>query len=126
MNVNRFFRRVCAIAVFVFPVGMVPLNAVRADVIELKTGQKLEGDVLKDVGGELVVDLGVDIVRIPASQIKSRHAKEESAKPDGEAKSDQHEIYRTADLPVRTIKELSQKFGEGVVLVKTSSGWNAS
>jgi serine protease Do len=92
------------------------------DVIELKTGQKIEGEVLKDSGGEIVVDLGVDIVRIPASQIKSRQAKGEAAGDDADAKSETHEIYNTADLPVRTIKELTLKFGEGVVLVQTPSG----
>ncbi|MBI3860900.1 MAG: trypsin-like peptidase domain-containing protein [Planctomycetia bacterium] len=93
-----------------------------ADVIELKTGQKLEGDVLKETGGELVLDLGVDIIRIPTSQIKSRQAKGEATKPEGDAKSEKHEIYSTAELPVRTIKELAFKFGEGVVLVQTPSG----
>jgi len=120
MNWNWYCWLACLLALWAGGPGLK--TAVATDVIELKTGQKLEGDVLKDVGGELVVDLGVDIVRIPASQIKSRHAKDESDKPQGEAKSEQHEIYKTADLPIRTIKELSQKFGEGVVLVKTTSG----
>lgn len=97
-------------------------SAARADHIELKTGQKLEGDVLKDSGGEVVVDIGVDIVRIPVSQIKSRHAREEASKDEGEGKSRKHELYSTADLPIRTIKELAQKFGEGVVVVQTPSG----
>lgn len=97
-------------------------RTVCADVIELKTGQKIEGDVLKDAGGELVIDLGVDIVRIPTSQIKSRQAKGEPAKEDAEGKSDKQDVYSTAELPVRTIKELTLKFGEGVVLVQTPSG----
>ena len=96
--------------------------AARGDVIELKTGQKIEGEVLKDSGGEVVVDLGVDIIRIPASQIKSRQAKGEAGKDEPDAKSEKHEIYSTSDLPVRTIKELTLKFGEGVVLVQTPSG----
>ncbi|HLJ09893.1 MAG TPA: trypsin-like peptidase domain-containing protein [Planctomycetaceae bacterium] len=98
------------------------LAAVRADTIELKTGQKLEGDILKDSAGELVVDLGVDIVRIPASQIKSRQSKSDSAKSEAAVKSETQEIYSTAELPVRTIKDLAEKFGEGVVVVQTPSG----
>ena len=66
-------------------------NASAADVIELKTGQKLEGDVLKETGGEIVVDLGVDIVRIPVTQIKSRHAREDAVKDDTEGKSEKAE-----------------------------------
>jgi serine protease Do len=106
---------VAALCLFSTPPG-------RADVIELKTGQKIEGDVLKDAGGELVIDLGVDIVRIPVSQIKTRQAKGDAVKEDAQATSDRHEIYSTADLPVRTIKELTLKFAEGVVLVQTPSG----
>lgn len=102
----------------------VSLSAGRlsADIIELKTGQKIEGEVLKDSGGELIIDLGVDVVKIPVSQVKSR---QESAAAGGEGKvtkADRNDIYTTAELPVRTIKELSQKFGEGVVLVQTPSG----
>jgi serine protease Do len=95
----------------------------RADVIELKTGQKIEGDVLKERPGELVIDIGVDVVRIPTAQIKSRTSST-SAKPDGDAESKVRgdEIYNTAELPSRSIKELSEKFGEGVVLVQTPSG----
>jgi serine protease Do len=102
--------------------ALAALTTTRADVIELKTGQKLEGDVLKESGGELVVDLGVDIVRIPVSQIKSRQGKGEADKPAVDSKTEKHEIYSTAELPVRTIKELALKFGEGVVLVQTPSG----
>jgi serine protease Do len=122
MTLNGEFRRIYLTSVVVVLAGLGLPDAARADVIELKTGQKLEGDVLKDAAAELIVDLGVDIVRIPASQIKSRHAKEDAAKPAADGNSERHELYSTADLPFRTIKELSQKFGEGVVLVKTTSG----
>lgn len=94
----------------------------RADVIELKTGQKIEGEVLKEAGGELVIDLGVALVRIPASQIKSRQGKGEPGNDEPQVKVEKHEIYSTSDLPVRTVKELTEKFGEGVVLVQTPSG----
>jgi serine protease Do len=115
---SRFLRAALASAVCTAMIA----PAARADVIELKTGQKIEGEVLKDAGGELIVDLGVDILKIPVSQIKSRHASGEPAKEAPEGQSDKHEIYSTADLPVRTIKELTLKFGEGVVLVQTPSG----
>src|SRR5262249_34509835 len=91
---------------------------VRADVIELKSGQKIEGEVLKDAGGELIVDVGVAILKVPLSQIKSRQGAEQPAKEGSDAKSEKHEIYSTSELPLRTIKELTLKFGEGVVLVQ--------
>lgn len=96
--------------------------AVRADVIEVKTGQRIEGDVLKEDDEALFVDVGVTVVRVPLSQIKERtksSAKPETVKPE---KVEEKEIYRTAKLPVRTIKELAETFGEGVVLVQTPGG----
>jgi serine protease Do len=119
---SRFtMRPAIAAAVAAMSIALSTILAA-ADVIELKTGQKLEGDVLKETGGEIVVDLGVDIVRIPVTQIKSRHAREETVKDDSEGKSEKHELYSTADLAFRTIKELALKFGEGVVVVQTPSG----
>jgi serine protease Do len=108
---------VLALALLAFLAG--PLSA---DVIELKTGQKIEGEVLKDSAGELIIDLGVDVVKIPVSQVKSRQASAPAGSETKGTKTDSSDIYTTAELPVRTIKELSQKFGEGVVLVQTPSG----
>jgi serine protease Do len=118
LNVRSGFR--CALAMSAMGICLARADA---DVIELKTGQKIEGEVLKDSGGELIVDLGVDVVKIPLSQVKSRQG---SAAPStstaAETKADKNVIYSSSELPVRTIKELSQKFGEGVVLVQTPSG----
>lgn len=102
---------------------LTAMPLVRGDVIELKTGQKIEGDVLKERPGELVIDIGVDVVRIPTSQIKSRTSGT-ATKPDAEAASKRRDdqIYITAELPLRSIKELTETFGEGVVLVQTPSG----
>lgn len=95
----------------------------RADVIELKTGQKIEGEVLKERPTELLVDIGVEVIRVPLAQIKSRTSSS-GTKPEGDAepKGRGDQIYNTAELPARSIKELTEKFGEGVVLVQTPSG----
>jgi serine protease Do len=92
----------------------------RADVIELKTGHKLEGDVLKQHGDLLYVDIGVDVVKVPVNQIKSRSVAKESA--NSPSVVEKHQLYKTATLPRRSIKELTEKFGEGVVLVQTPGG----
>jgi serine protease Do len=93
---------------------------VQAEVFELKTGHKLEGDVLKQQGDVLLVDIGVDVVKVPLSQIKSRRASQESANTPTHEKK--HQLYRTAQLPRRSVKELTEKFGEGVVLIQTPGG----
>jgi serine protease Do len=114
-------RLVCVVACLA--AGALGVNfPAQGDVIELKTGQKIEGEVLKDAGGELIVDLGVDIVKIPVSQVKSRQAGAGASVTATEGKLDKNDIYASTELPVRTIKELTLKFGEGVVLVQTPSG----
>jgi len=119
----RFITRAAvaaALSVAAPTLGLLAPALLRGDIIELKTGQKIEGDVLKERGGELIIDVGFDLVRIPVAQIKSR---QETGKPA--AASTQvaaNEVYATAELPVRSIKELAQRFGEGVVLVQTPSG----
>jgi serine protease Do len=100
--------------------ALVLENSVYADTIELKSGQKIEGEVLTERSGAIYVDVGVDILRIPVGQIKSR---QKSAPVAGEPVAvEEKEIYRTARLPVRSVKDLAAQFGEGVVLVQTPGG----
>lgn len=120
LNTNQNSWRVLFSAAFL-ATSLFARSVLRADVIELKTGQKIEGEVLKEGVNELVVDIGVDVVRIPTSQIKSRQENKANPAPV-ETKAEGDDIYRMAELPIRNIKELSQQFGEGVVLVQTPGG----
>lgn len=90
-----------------------------AEVVELKSGQKVEGEVLKETDRELYVDVGVDVIRVPLDRIQSRHESAAETAPT-DVKTD--DIFTTARLPVKTVKELAEQFGEGVVLVQTPSG----
>lgn len=109
------------LALLTLLVGFGASRPLHADVIELKSGQKIDGEVLKEAGGEIVIDIGVAIVRVPVASIKSRESAGKGNSPEVKASSDEFYVT-TPDLPVRTVKELSQKFGEGVVLVQTPSG----
>jgi len=96
-------------------------SSVRADVIELKTGQRVEGDVLKEQGDVLYVDLGFEVLRVPVSQVRTRTAS--SANEPSSAKDiAEKRLYREAALPRKSIKDLAEQFGEGVVLLQTPSG----
>ncbi len=99
----------------------VTLPAARSDVIELTTGQKIEGDVLKERPEELVVDIGVDVIRIPLAQIKHRVVSKATDTPAA-AKGHDEALFQTADLPHKSVKDLSQQYGEGVVLIQTPGG----
>lgn len=121
MTTLRIRRGSTAVLPFVLIALLAPgqRNA-SADVFELKTGNKIEGDVLKQQGDVLFVDIGIEVVKIPLSQIKTRTASKESANVPLEVHK--HKLYRTAELPRRSVKDLTEKFGEGVVLIQTPGG----
>lgn len=96
-----------------------------ADTIQLKSGHKVQGDILKETETEVYVDIGVDVVKIPVERILGREKGDGTEAPkagtnSAEANSD--DVFRTANLPIKSVKELAEEYGEGVVLVETSSG----
>ncbi len=100
-------------------VCVIANSAVVADVIVLKSGQRIEGDVLKVQKETVFVDVGVDVIRIPVDQIQERIS-QEPVKED--AAKTEAGVFMSADLPERTVKELVSKFGEGVVLIENPDG----
>ncbi|MEX1098606.1 MAG: trypsin-like peptidase domain-containing protein [Planctomycetales bacterium] len=101
-------------------VGLEP--AAVADLIELKSGQKIEGEVLKESDQALFVDVGVDVIRVPLDRIRSRAASGAAPESPSPGEVQQEGVFRTATLPVRSVKELAESYGEGVVLVVTPAG----
>lgn len=97
------------------------VTSTAADVITLKTGQKIEAPVLKTTDTAVFLDLGNDVMRIPLEKIQTRT---KGPVAGGAAKTTlkKNRIYSTGRLPVRPIKELARDFGAGVVLVQTPSG----
>ncbi|MCA9051848.1 MAG: trypsin-like peptidase domain-containing protein [Planctomycetaceae bacterium] len=94
---------------------------VSADVIVLRTGQRIEGQVLKVQPDALFVDIGVDVIRIPMDRIAERKTDEESPAEPALVETESG-LLRSAKLPVRTVKELVSRFGEGVVLIQNPEG----
>jgi len=90
-----------------------------ADIIVMKSGQRVEGEVLKVQKDTVFVDVGVDVIRIPVSQIQERISQDPV---QVETRTMDSGVFMTADLPERTVKELVTKFGEGVVLIETPDG----
>lgn len=94
--------------------------SVKGDVIELKTGQKIEAEVLKEKGDALYVDLGTEVIRIPRNRIRSW--KKKNQKTTDAVKTSEKDFYTTAHLKQGSVKELAERFGQGVVLVQTPGG----
>jgi len=90
----------------------------RAEVITLKGGQVLHADVLREYPEHIVVDLGFDLLSIPRQQIQAieKEATATATAPAGEAQSTD-DLYSTARLPVQSVKQLTERFGEGAALV---------
>ena len=98
-------------------------SPVAGEQILLKSGQRLEGDVLKETTQEVYLDVGVDVIRIPVDRIASRQAEGDTPDDGDDNESVRSEgVFSTAKLPVRSIRDLAEKFGEGVVLVQTPGG----
>ena len=103
----------------VFTCLLITMLSSHADIIVMKSGQRVEGEVLKVQQDTLFVDVGVDVIRIPVLQIQERISQEPIKEV---AKTTDSGLFMTADLPERTVKELVAKFGEGVVLIETPDG----
>lgn len=97
--------------------------ATSAELIRLKSGHSLDGEVLKEQADAIYVDIGIDVIRVPVGQIASR-SKDAAATTTNAASPGvhEHQLYREAELPRKSIRELADQYGEGVVLIQTPSG----
>lgn len=93
------------------------------DVVHLAAGGTITANVLREYPDRIVVDLGYDLLSIPRSQISAIDKQQESAadQPPGAAR-ETDDLYSHADLPPRSVKELTERFGEGVVMVTSPGG----
>ncbi len=95
------------------------------ETISLRGGQVIKGEILKEKEESIVVDIGVEVVVVPKSQISKRQAGDQEGGAVGTAGPSYGPsayLYSTQDLPVAPIKELVNKFGEAVVQIRTPSG----
>lgn len=112
---RRHLQVVTAVAagLFALPLGL-------ADVISLSDGRKIVAEVLRESPDRVVVDLGFEVITIPRSQIRSIDKQEFPATGQNAGKTQAtDDLYSTADLPPKSIKALTEQFGEGVVLVSS-------
>ena len=95
----------------------------RGEIIILNEGQMLTAEVIRSYPDRIVVDLGFDVLSIPRRHIRSIQKEQQPASAGAQrAVTATDDLYSTAELPVRSIKHLSERFGEGVVMVSSPSG----
>jgi len=129
----RFFAWVLTTALLI--VFFVISGRAPADTVVLKEGQTLTGDILVDRQTYLVIDIGIDVLRIPKerilehkygprtaeSQAPDTHASRHDTEPNTLERR-QGQLYYTADLEKTTIENCVEAFSEAVVKVSSPAG----
>ncbi len=91
-----------------------------ADIVLLHGGQRIEAPVLHQDAERVVVDLGFDVLSIPRRVVL--RLEQESATTRGATAHVTEHLYSVADLPKRSIEELTERFGDAVVKVSSPAG----
>src|SRR3954453_21258489 len=95
------------------------------ELIGLRDGHQVTGEVVAEKANALYVDLGFDILRIPRDQVAHRGKPGAAATATGAvraAEADASGFYSVGPLRPAPVKELVSKFGESVISIETPSG----
>ena len=95
--------------------------------IDLRGGGRVTGTVLTEKPDALFVDLGHDVVRLPKDQILKRQkfTGSEVASTTTSAtvsEDDMDGFYKTGGMDGKSVRQLVDQFGEGVISIDTPSG----
>jgi serine protease Do len=96
------------------------------ELIGLRDGHQVTGEVVAEKAGALYVDLGFDILRIPRDQIVHRGKPGEGAGavggPARSSDADPAGFWFGGPLRPAPVKELVHQYGEAVISIETPSG----
>ena len=82
-------------------------------------GGRVTAPLLRRNDDGIVLDLGFDVLQIPATKLLDVRADAPEAVAGQET---QHDIFRTGRLEAREVPELVKRFGEAVVMVRNPGG----
>ena len=105
----------------------------KADVVVLKGGQKLVGDIVAERHEQIYVDIGVTVIAVPKEDVLEYHydkaadANVLSMQPGTEVNEIEAEpatgrLYHTGKFQKRTIEQCVAEVGEAVVKVSSPAG----
>ncbi len=86
--------------------------------VKLVGGATLTAELLRESNDGIVLDLGFDVINIPAKRV----LKIERAAADTTTQTDTKDIYRLGKLEARPVPQLVKQFGDSVVMVKSPVG----
>ncbi|MGB0743536.1 MAG: trypsin-like peptidase domain-containing protein, partial [Opitutales bacterium] len=91
-------------------------------LIELKNGAALKGDVLFERSGSYYIDLGFKLVEVPKSEVAAIGDPESNPELD-KSPVDEDALYQIAEhSDDRSIRDWIDQLGEAVALVQTPTG----
>gem|GEM_PF-61292 len=95
------------------------------EVIHLKDGHQVTGEVLAEKPNALYVDLGFDVLKVPREQVVGRGqpgaAAATAAAPGRAEDSDPSGFFESRPLKAAPVKEQVQTYGEAVISIETPS-----
>lgn len=103
------------------------LLAVDKIAFDLKGGGRVVGQLVTEKPDACFVDIGHDVVRLPKDQILKRvalDAKDQSSTVTGSAvlEDDMNGFYKTGGVEGKSVRQLVDQFGEGVISIDTPGG----
>ncbi len=95
--------------------------AAQDDLIMLNGGASVKGEILKRDEKSITVDLGYDVIRIPAASVLEvrRESADGTSLPE---KPSVKQMYSEDDLKIPTTEEAVNTFSPSVLLIKTPGG----
>jgi len=96
-------------------------SAAGIEVIALRDGHQVTGEVVAEKQGAIYVDLGFDLVRVPRDQIVSRGkpGKADAVQAGRGDDSDPSGFFESRALRPAPVKDLVHTYGEAVVSIET-------
>lgn len=96
-----------------------PTPCCRAETLVLRNGVTISGQILKSTAANFYVDLGYDVIAVPAGHVLETRSNDGDVPVPTEAGTG---IYNIGSLETTSIAEASTRFAPTVVLVRTPSG----
>jgi S1-C subfamily serine protease len=87
--------------------------------VTLVGGGKVTATLLRQSEEGVVLDLGYEVLQIPAKRVLDVRREDEADEP---ARAAERGIFRTGRLEAREVPELVKRFGEAVVMVRNPGG----
>lgn len=97
----------------------IVLHATGYRHVRFQNGTEIVAEVIKEDSRYIVLDLGFDLLKVPTEQVLSIEDPEGS---DDSQTASADKLYTTGRLTAAPVDELVQRYGDGVVMVKTPGG----